>query len=225
MGAALFALAQLGSATTCTSGTLANYLALGSAGCTIGGDTFSGFQTLSGQTGATPIAVGSVMITPGGTSAAPELTFTTTTSAVANSLFESIFNYKISGINYTSSALSLRGASETVDGAVTDIENFCAGGSFGAGGVSGCTGTAGSLLTLDGIQNSDISSLGPISFVSITDDYTVDGGTAGSASGGIFTNTFAAVTATPEPGSILLAGLGFALAASIRVFRTNRKEI
>ncbi len=221
MGAALFALAQLSSATTCTSGTLASYLALGSAGCTIGGDTFSSFQTLSGQTGATAIGAGSVLITPGGTSTAPELTFTTTSTAAANALFESIFDYKISGISFTGSALSLRNSSETVDGGVTDLENFCAGGSFGADGVSGCTGTAGSLLTLDGIQNSDISSLGPISLVSVTDDFTVSGGTAGTASGGIFTNSFTAVSTTPEPGSILLAGLGFAFAAGVRLRRKN----
>ena len=109
-----------------------------------------------------------------------------------------------------SSAITLSGSSETGDGGVTEIENFCAGGMFDSTGVGNCTGTAGSLLTLDGAQNSDYSGLGPVSFLNVTDDFTLSGGTIGSAAGGTFTKSFGAV---PEPASIMLAGFGLALAA------------
>jgi hypothetical protein len=59
-------------------------------------------------------------------------------------------------------------------------------------------------LTLDGIQNSDSTPLGSVSSVAVTDDFTLDGGTAGTASGGEFTDAFTAtstVTTTPEPAS------------------------
>jgi len=215
LGAALFAVTQLCSAAACITGSLASYLALGSTGCTIGGDVLSNFQTLPGTTGATPIDPGSVSITPGGGSFTPDLTFATNQSVGANGLVEAIFNFQIAGPSFTSSSLALSNSSETVDGAVTDIENFCAGGTFGPDGVSGCTGASGSLLTLDSIQNSDESSLGPLSFISVTNDFTVDGGTAGSAAGGIFVDSF---TAAPEPASLFLATLGTLLTFTVRIY-------
>jgi hypothetical protein len=157
---------------------------------------------------------GSVSITPGGGSFTPELTFVTSQSVSTSGLLEAIFSYKISGPSFTSASLALSNSSETVDGAVTDIENFCAGGSFGPDGVSGCSGVSGSLLTLDSIQNSDQSSLGPVSFIGVTNDFTLDGGLAGSASGGSFADSFAA---TPEPASLLLGGLGILLTITIRI--------
>ena len=219
LGTAIFAAAQLSCAATCSSETLASYLALGSGGCTIGNDVLSNFQTLSGQTGATEIATGAITVTPGGGTSTPSLTFATTQSASANGLVESIFTYQISGPTFTSSSLSLSNSSETVDGAVTDIENFCAGGSFGPDGVDDCTGAAGSLLTLDGIQNSNESPLGPASFVSVTNDFTVSGGTAGSASGGTFVDSF---TATPEPASLFMTALGMVVATTVRMYSKRK---
>lgn len=219
LGTVLFAATQLSSAATCTSGTLASYLALGSGGCTIGNDVLSNFQTLSGQTGATEIATNGVVVTPGGGTSTPSLTFSTIQSVSTGGLVESIFTYQISGPTFTSASLALSGSSETVDGAVTDIENFCAGGTFGPDGVDGCTGTAGSLLTLDGIQNSNSSPLSPASLVSVTNDFTVDGGTAGSAAGGTFADSF---TATPEPASLFMAALGILTATTVRMYSKRK---
>jgi hypothetical protein len=216
---ALLAVAQVSSAATCTSGTLASYLALGSGGCTIGNDVLSNFQTLSGQTGATEIATNAVFVTPGGGTSTPSLTFSTSQTVSTGYLVESIFTYQLSGSSITSASLALSNSSEQVDGAVTDIENFCAGGIFGPDGVDGCTGTAGSLLTLDGTQNSDASPLGPASFASITNDFTVDGGTAGSAAGGIFANSF---TAMPEPASLFMAAIGILIATTARIYSKRK---
>jgi hypothetical protein len=223
LATAFYSVIQVCSAATCTNGTLAAYLSLGSGGCTIGGDLLSNFQTLSGTTGATVIAPSSISIAPSGGGSDPTLTFTTNQTAVTSVLLESIFTFEISGASYTGSALSLSNSSETVDGAVTDIENFCAGGTFGSDGVSGCTGTAGSLLTLDVIQNSDQSALGPAPFVNVTDDFTVDGGTAGSATGGTFTDSFMAATstsATPEPATVWMVTLVLTWAAALGIRNT-----
>ncbi len=209
-GVAVLAAAQICSAATCANGTLATYEALGSAGCNIGGDTLSNFTTLSGTAGATELAAGAVSINPTGGSFNPSLTFSTSQTANANSLLETIFTYTISGDIYNGASTSLTGSSETVDGAVTNVENFCAGGSFGPDGVSGCSGSAGSLLTLDGSQNSDASATATSWLLSVTDDFSVNGGLSGSAMGGTFTNSF---TATPEPASLLLGMLGLALLA------------
>ena len=218
LGTMLFSIVSVCSAVTCASGTLSSYLALGSGGCTIGADTFSNFQTLTGITGATPIATADVNITPGGGSFDPALTFVTNQSATAGNQLESIFTFDISGPLYTDSGLSLSGSSESVDGAVTGIENYCAGGTFGPDGISDCTGVEGSLLTLDGVQNQDQSALGPNSFLQVTDDFTLDGGTAGSASGGTLTDSF---IATPEPSSLYLLVLVGLFVAGLRISKTS----
>jgi len=193
------------STSLCTAGTLASYESLGAGGCAIGTDLFSSFGNVPGTFGATELDPTLVSITPSGGASDPELTFSVSSSAVAPELFETIFTYELSNSVFLQSTISLANSSETVDGAVTDIQNLCAGGTFGPDGVDGCTGNSLTLLTLDGIQNSDNTSLGSVSSVAVTDDFTVDGGTAGSASGGTFTDAFTAqssvVTTTPEPAN------------------------
>jgi hypothetical protein len=195
----------------CAAGTLASYEALGSGGCTIGTDLVSSFANVAGTFGATELDPTAVSVSTTGDSSDPELIFSVNQTATAPQLLETIFTYVISDSVFLQSAISLANSSETVDGAVTDIQNLCAGGAFGADGVDGCTGNALSLLTLDGIQNSDNTSLGSVNSVAVTDDFTLDGGTAGTASGGKFTDTFTAqssvVTTTPEPANTLPAAV------------------
>ena len=201
-------------ANPCVAGSLADYVSLGAGGCTIGGNTVSSFTVLSGITGATELAPGTVSIQPFGGTADPELAFTVSESVQTPPLLETIFTYEISGNPYTQSEIDLSNSSETVDGAVTDIQNICEDGNFGSDGVTGCTGLSTSLLTLDGIQNTDSTALSALSFLSVTDDFTLDPGTAGSASGGVFTDQFTAATTVPEPNlTVLLGALTLALAA------------
>lgn len=209
----VMAAAGLSSAATCGNGTLASYIALGANGCTIGSNTLFGFQTVSGTAGATTIATSALAITPFGGTTSFGFTAAATQTAGANSLFESIFTYRISGNSYTGSSIALAGSSETGDGAVTDIQNYCAGGTFGPDGVTGCAATPGALVTLDGIQQTDLASFAGVSLLSITDDFTLDGGLGGSAAGGSFTDQFTAraVSAIPEPFGFSLTGLGLGL--------------
>lgn len=202
----------------CTTGTLATYEALGSGGCTIGGVTVGSFGAVPGTTGATAINPTTVTVTPVGGTTNPELDFSVSLTADTPALLESIFTYKISGASFTLDSITLSNSSETVDGAVTDIQNICAGGNFGPDGVTGCTGTPLSLLTLDGIQNTDSTPISSATLLSITDDFTLDGGTAGSASGGAFADQFAATstTVTPEPGAFLLALSGLTVTAVLK---------
>jgi hypothetical protein len=212
------------STAVCSSGTLASYEALGAAGCAIGTDIFSSFANVPGTFDATELDPTKVSITPTGGSNNPELIFSVSSSAAAAQLFETIFTYDLTGSVFLQSAISLSNSSETVDGAVTDIQNLCAGGTFAPDGVDGCTGNPLGLLTLDGIQNSDNTSLGSVTSVAVTDDFTLDGGTAGTASGGKFTDTFTAtssVVSTPEPANnwplgILLLAVVFGLQAQFR---------
>lgn len=217
-------LSVLCSAATCTDGTLASYIGLGAVGCTIGANTLYDFHTVSGISGATPISTADVSIAPLGGNFDPGITASVSTVAGANTQLELLFTYQIAGTSYVGDSITLAGASETGDGAVTDIQNFCAGGTFGPDGVSSCTGMPGSLLTLDGVQNHDSTTFGPTSFFGVTDDLTLDGGLMGSASGATITDRFSSV---PEPISYLLTGLGLALGlgAKLRAARRNRRTL
>jgi hypothetical protein len=210
----LIGLGPCAAAPACSSGTLATYISLGPGGCAIGSNTLYDFQTVGGTAGATEIPTLDVTIIPLGGNFNPGFTASVSQSADANKELETIFTYRISGNSYVGDSITLGGSSETGDGAVTDVQNFCAGGTFGADGLTGCTGSPGSLLTLNGTQNNDSTALGPASLLSVTDDFTLDGGLAGSASGGNFTDRFSAV---PEPLSYWLTVLGLALALGIKL--------
>jgi hypothetical protein len=199
----------------CVAGSLAFYEGLGATGCTIGTNTLSSFTSLSGTTGATELSPGAVSIQPSGGTADPELQFTVSETVQTPPLLETIFNYRIAGNPYTQSQIDLSNSSETGEGAVTDIQNICEDGSFGPDGVDGCPGVSDSLLTLDGIQNTDSTPLSALSSLSVTDDFTLDPGPSGSASGGVFTDQFTASTTVPEPKmSVLLGAFVLALAAT-----------
>ena len=209
----------------CVSDSLSGYIALGAGGCSIGANTLSDFSALSGISGATAIAPAVISLSPIDSTASPGLNTTVNVSAGSGTVLEALFTYRISGSAYSGSTIALSQSSESGDGVVTGIQNFCANGTFGADGVSGCTGTPGNLVTVDGSQNTDTSSFSPASFLSLSNDFIVDGGLAGSASAGTLTNQFSTVSSTvPEPGSILLTAAGFILAVGIRRKFTERRS-
>jgi hypothetical protein len=140
-------------------------------------------------------------------------------------VLEALFNYAISGPAFTMETITLSGSSETVDGAVTDTQNYCAGGQFGPDGVTGCTGSAtGTLLTFDGVQNTDQTPFAGPTLLSITDDFVLDGGTAGSASGGTFQDQFSATSAVPEPNGAFLLPAAVLVFAGIRKLRSFQRN-
>jgi hypothetical protein len=212
--------AVLGTAAPCATASLAAYSAA-SFSCTIGGDTFSNFSVLMPFIGS-QIDNTIVTITPSGGTYNPTLTFslspTQTTSA--QSPIETTFTYLVSGSPFTGISTNLSGSSETADGAVDDIINFCEGGGFGPDGVTGCLGTTGSLVTVDGAQNDDMSGLGKSTTLAVTDDFTIDPGLSGTATAGTFTNS---LTAIPEPLTSSLTGLGLLLVGALK-FRASRAK-
>ena len=179
----------------------------------IGNDTLSMFQLLPDTAGATRISAAGIAVTPSGGTANPALLFSTTAQASANQILEEIFTYRISGNSITSGAIALANSTFTGNGAVTDLQNLCEGGIFGSDGVSGCTGHADGMVTIASVQATDSARFPGAAFLSVTDDFTLDSGGTGTASGGSFTDSFTAagVTAVPEPGALSLLGLGVGL--------------
>jgi len=177
--ASLISAGRLGSAATaCTNGTLADYIAL-STGCTIAGNTLSNFAVVSGSTGGTAIAPSAILLSPGGGSFDPSLKTSVSVTASAGNTLEATFTFTISGHPYTASSIVLSNSSESGDGAVTGLQDFCGGAAFGSDGS--CSGTLGSLATLDGVQSNDAATFSPVTLLGVTNDLTVDGGSTGSA--------------------------------------------
>ena len=208
-----FGLISVAYGSPCFTGSLADYELLGSDGCTIGAVTVGSFTTLSGITGAMPFDPTTVSVTPGGGTDNPQLMFQVN-QATSTAVLEAIFNYTISGPAFTMDTITLSGSMETPDGAVTDTQNYCAGGQFGPDGVTGCTGSdSETLLTFDNIQNTDQSAIAGVTSLSITDDFVLDPGMSGSASGGTFVDQYTATSTVPEPGTYALLLCGAALFA------------
>jgi hypothetical protein len=208
--------AGLGFAAACGSGTLAVYDVPGFS-CTIGGDTLSSFQLLTGTFGNTELSAGLVTITPNASTYFPSISISVNQTAVANASLETMFTYDISGSLFTGIAASLSGASEVGNGGVSAIVNFCEGGNFGPDGVDGCTKANDGFALVDGALNSQSEGFSRVPFVAVTDDFEIDG----PASGGTVTNSF---TAVPEPMSTSLAGFGLALLGVLKVRSIRAKQ-
>jgi hypothetical protein len=221
LSAVLAGLASLCPAATCVSGTLSSYIGLGAGGCTVGSAIFSDFALLAGTTGAEEIAASDVHLMPSATASGPGLT-TAVDVTSGGTINETLFNYQISGLNYTSLGITLSGASQGGGGAVTGLSSFCLGGIFSMDGLSGCTGVAGDLATVNGVQNQDSASFDPATFISVINDLTIDGGASGSARGGTLLDRFGtSSTAIPEPMSFLITGAGLVLVAIGRIRLTD----
>jgi hypothetical protein len=201
-------------AATCTSGSLATYIALGSGGCTIGNNTLFNFRALTGTAGNMEIAPSAVTIGPLGGSFNPGLTISVqVTSSPPFGSKELMFNYDVKGTTYVGEAMTLSGASEPADGGVTDTINYCENGTFNSTGVLGCTGITGGTSLVNGVLNRDTFTFHQSSFLSLTDDLVITAGAGSPTSGGTITDQ---LTSVPEPTSYLIAVLGILVAFSAK---------
>ena len=190
-------------APACTSGTLASYITLGSGGCDLGSGTLSGFQTLAPITGALEIAPEEVIINPvqSGNMLGIDVMFNST--AASGQLRQALFGYMLMAPAITGSRISLSGTSG--DGFATYIQNYCAGGTFSPGGVSGCMANEGALVVLN--SGTDQATFGPVTQISVVDDFTLDAFGAQSVSGGMASDRFtvaAGAEPIPEPQTYVL---------------------
>jgi uncharacterized protein (TIGR03437 family) len=182
---------QMMSAAPCAPGTLASYIALGAAGCTIGNNTLANFTQGSALGGTVNIPPSNLKIVPAGGNANPGIIVTGNVTAASGQVFSTLINYTISGSTYTTDAVTLSNTTATGNGAVTDIQNYCPNGNFQAPTfVAQCSGAAGPGSPLLVIGNGDATANFSATTLGITHNLVIDGGLTGTASGAVIVDQF-----------------------------------
>jgi hypothetical protein len=199
----------------CVAGTLADYIALGTDGCTLGPATVADFESGVLLLSAVEILPADVTVTP---LAGIGLDFGVTRSAAAGDLFDILIRYSLSGASLSENTLSMTGTSATGDGVVLAIEDKCTGGTYaGADPTTPCSDTPVTAIVVQdafGLVSPDVVSFPVRSFFDVFVEIPVDGGLSGSAEiDGAVRTAFASA---PEPSMMLILGFGLAAALARR---------
>ena len=223
-------------AAVCTTAALSDYIALGAAGCTIDGVTFSEFTGVAPlNPAATPISPSSINLMPLTGPGGPgfELSSATALNASAGTLLELWFGFVAtagSGNSLTGSSLSLGSSAVVPDGANTIIADICPDGDF-ASPSTGCSTSPVSLIVFDAgfaASASDSTPIGPSSFFDVFVDLVIDGGPAGDSTLGPTLGEFrTAVSAStvPEPSTWCLVAVVLAAAVTYARRSAQRRAV
>ena len=189
-------------AAPCLPASLADYIGLGSSGCSIGGAQFSGFSSAAAP-GATEIDPSLIAVNP----VLLGLGFGFDVTADAGEIFGNSIGYSVAGPSFTGRSVALDPSDVTPDGVVTALQ-------FGPG-LPLTVIDIGSFADRNASTN-----FAPATFFDVFTEITIDGGLNGQAHLGVVTDRF---TAVPEPMTALLFASGLAgVAARRRRQRANR---
>jgi hypothetical protein len=200
-------------AAPCVAGTLASYLALGGAGCTIGTATLADFRILV----ETDVLGGAVTVTPVQLGDQVGLTFGSIGTATDMEYRELLVGYTVAASAITAAFVTLTGDSDDDGfGVATGLTDLCFGGTFGTQDPSTCsTSNVDTLVTaliLGDVMDQDMRIfLGPFGLLGVLSTLTADGGGVfgpGSSTVSSYTNRFRIAQAVPEPATWLLCALG-----------------
>ncbi|MGE0594330.1 MAG: PEP-CTERM sorting domain-containing protein [Vicinamibacterales bacterium] len=202
-----------GASPLCVSDTLANYVALGPAGCEIQGVTLTDFDVEAYATGWDLLDPEDVQVIPswhGG----PQIGLQTDSSVGPGERAGAWIGFtasRPSPLSLRGGRNSLDGGSTTDDGSIFGGSTYCLGAAFGAARPLGCSGTIFSFGTpvfvIPTGSNPVVALPFPLSssLVGVSLFLTLDGGTTGSAA---LAGTFGHRLAVPEPSRSLLFGVG-----------------
>ena len=205
-------------AAACVGGTLSDYIALGSGGCTIAGNKLTDFSATSVLTGASAINAGNVDVTAVNGASRFGLDFKLAAGAPNSTgplgLFNLLLGYSVTGLGLTGASIGLGANSVSGNAAITATEDICVNGKFSnyplSGAASCATSQSATLVTASTeffAFEFDSAAFLPVGFLNVFVDLTLDGGSAGNASlsGPVSTRFDVAQRSdVPEPSSLAL---------------------
>jgi hypothetical protein len=212
----------------CAAGSLADYLALGSGGCTIGGLAFTDFTLPSVLSPtATPVDPDAVSIAP--VSSAPgtglQLAFTPAQSAGAGEFLALRVGFNVQGSGIAGAYAALLEPLAIGDAAVTLVEDLCPGAPFSDPTNLVCAGSTQNLIAIaiESFADNPVSGpVGPFSLAGVVAEIGIDGGLAGNAALAGAELRFLAAAAVPLPSVLVLLAIAACAALSIPGTRRGR---
>jgi hypothetical protein len=213
----LVALSILGTgqlkAATCTTGTLASYIALGAAGCQLNANWTIGSFSYTNQGTAAPTAAQQT-ITPITVGGFGFLDTPTSTWANSTEISDGEIQYIISFTgSITNIFQSISGSIAPTSSAAFDniTDDYCPGGtSLPPGGCVAGVQNLNTNLTGSETTESNSATFAAVSSVSVLKDVSANatGFPGGTATVTAFENLFNTATTTPEPSVLLMLGSG-----------------
>lgn len=216
-----------GASIQCQPNTLASYIALGSAGCSIGPAVFSDFSYLAAAAGgAVNPGPALISVTPFASPSGPALTISgpwSVQGTVGPLSLDFTLTYNVlTGGGFVGLTGSLGQAIASGSGGISATEFVCVGGVFSSAGD--CSGTAQALPTLLAVAGF-AETTGSLSFPStgqlgVYKNVILSSDAAGSASLG----TLMQIVQTPEPSALLLVPAGWIALVVLRG-RCSRQDV
>jgi hypothetical protein len=197
------ALPSPGTAAPCVPGTLAEYVGLGSGGCTVGGALFSDFMS-GAAPGALALDDDDITVAPLQGPTSVGLSFGLSATAGSGEILGNAIGYQIGGVRLLSRTLALDAPGST-HGVATEV--------VPDGAFTAVQFAPDPLIVFDIGSDAELAASAALPrtrSLSVLTEITLDGGLAGSAS---IHGSLAQQYAVPEPASASLAGLALGAVA------------